>query len=112
MQRTEFSTYVNQDDVVIKIRDLPVPASMLKLRIIQGDHEQVVAAHEYAAGSYFCFKPLNHDPRLLLRFELSDGQQRVEERQKTLYPVLLKNKFAQVVRFHDFAGRVWFHSGS
>lgn len=103
MQRTEFSTYVNQDDVVIKIKDLSVPATLLKLKIIQGDREQAVAAHEYAAGLYFCFKPLNHDPRLLLRFELSDGQQRVEERQQILHPVLLTKNFAQVVRFHDFA---------
>jgi len=102
MQRTEFSTYVNQDDVVIKIKDLPVPATLLKLKIIQGDREQVVAAHEYAGGAYFCFKPLNHDPRLLLRFELSNGQQRVEESQKILHPVLLIKEFAQVVHFHDF----------
>ena len=37
MRKTEFSTYVTHDDVVIKVRDLPVPASLLKLKITQGD---------------------------------------------------------------------------
>lgn len=103
MQRTEFSTYVNHDDVVIKIKDIPVPAARLKLKVTQGSSEQVVSAREYGAGLYFCFKPLSHELLARLRFELSDGQQPVEERQKTLQVVLLKNNFGQVVRFLDFA---------
>lgn len=103
MQRTEFSTYVNHDDVVVKVKDFPLPASRLKLKVTQGDREQVVPAHEYETGVFFCFKPLTHDPHLLLRFELSDGQQVVEVKQEILQALLLKNNFAQAVHFHDFA---------
>ena len=71
---------------------------------------QVVAANETASGSFFCFKPLGHDLRLLLRIELSDGLRVVEAMQKTLHAILLKNNFPQVVRFHDFAAE--FGSGS
>jgi hypothetical protein len=105
MQRTEFSTYINHDDIVVKVKDIPVPAARLRLKITQGDREQVVPAREYGGGVYFCFKPLSHAQRMLLRFELSDGRQPVEERQKILQVVFLQNNFAQVVRFHDFAAQ-------
>jgi len=103
MQQTEFLAFVNHDDVVVKAMNLPVPATRMRLKITQGDRDQVVQAEECGDGVYFCFKPLNHDPRLLLRFELSDGRQVVEERQKVLQAVLLKNNYPQVARFRDFA---------
>ncbi len=103
MQRTEFSTYVNHDDIVIKAPDFPAAAARLKLQVSQGEREQVVSAREFANGVLFCFKPLNHDLRLMLRFELSDGQQTVEVKQKVLQAVLLKADFAQAVHFLDFA---------
>ena len=52
---------------------------------------------------FFCFKPLNHAQHLLLRFELSDGRRPVEEKQKILQAVFLKNNLAQIVHFHDFS---------
>lgn len=103
MQRTEFSTFVNHDDIVIKAPDFPAPAAWLKLQISQGERERVVSASEFANGVLFCFKPLNHDLRLMLRFELSDGRQTVEVKQKVLQAVLLKADFAQTVHFLDFA---------
>jgi hypothetical protein len=103
MQRTEFSTYVNHDDIVIKARDFPVPAALLKLQISQGDRVQAVSARECGNGVLFCFKPLNHELPLLLRFELSDGRQVVEAKQKVLQALLLKADFAQEVHFRDFA---------
>ena len=103
MQRTEFSTFVNHDDIIVKVRDFPLPAVLLKLKITQGDREQVVPAHECGEGVFFCFKPLNQYPRLVLRFELSDGRQIVEVKQEVLQALLLKNNFAQTVHFQDFA---------
>jgi hypothetical protein len=103
MQRSEFSTFVNHGDIVVKAKDFPAPASRLKLKVIQGSAEQVVPAREYAEGVFFCFQPLNHEPRLLLRFELSDNGQLVEAMQKTLQTVWLKNNLAQTAHLGDFA---------
>jgi hypothetical protein len=103
MQESEFSTFVNRGDLVVLARDFPAAASRLKLKVIQGGAEQVIPAREYAYGAFFCFQPLNHDPRLLLRFELSDSGLTVEARQKTLQVVWLKNDLAQTARLGDFA---------
>lgn len=98
----DFSTYINRDDVVIKIRDFPRPAALLKLKILQGNQEQIVAAKEYGAGIYFCFKPLNNEMRMQLRFILSDGQQPVEELQKNFQLLVLKSQTPQQFRCDDF----------
>lgn len=97
-----FSTYINRDDVIIKIKDFPRPAAWIKLKILQGNQEQIVAAKEYGAGVYFCFKPLNNEMRLQLRFILSDGQQLVEEMQKNLQLLVLKSQTAQQFSYGDF----------
>ena len=99
----EFSTFLNRGDVVVKMKDFPAPASQLRLKIVQGEAEREVAAREYAQGIFFCFQPLNHEPRLLLRFELSENGLAVEARQKTLQVVWLKNNLAQTARLGDFA---------
>ena len=97
-----FSTYINRDDVIIKIRDFPRPAAWIKLKILQGNQVQIVAAKEYGAGVYFCFKPLNNEMRLQLRFILSDGQQLVEEMQKDIQLLVLKSQTAQKFYYGDF----------
>jgi hypothetical protein len=94
--------YINREDVVIKLKDFPRPAAWIKLKILQGAQEQVVAAKEYGAGVYFYFKPLNHDMRLQLRFILSDGRQPVEELQKNINLLVLKTLAAQQFRYGDF----------
>jgi len=103
MQGSEFSTFLNRGDVVVKVKDVPAPASRLRLKIVQGEAERVVAAREYAQGVFFCFQPLNHESRLLLRFELSENGLAVEAKQKTLQVVWLKNNLAQTARLGDFA---------
>jgi hypothetical protein len=105
MRLSEFSVFVNRDDIVVKAKDFPAPASRLRLKIVQGDAQQVVPAREYAQGVFFCFQPLNHEPRLLLRIELSADGVAVEERQKTLQAVWLKNNLAQTARLGDFAAQ-------
>jgi hypothetical protein len=102
LQRTEFSLFVNHDDLVVKIKDLAVPAVLLKLHVSQGGREQVVLAHEYKDGAYFCFKLLGHDMRVPLRLELSNGRQTVEVKQTTLQVIYLKSNFAQTVCCRDF----------
>jgi hypothetical protein len=102
MQESEFTTFINQGDLVVMARDFPVAASRLKLKVSQGNSEQVIQAREYAHGVFFCFQPLNHEPRLLLRFELSDNGLTVEARQKMLQVVWLKNNLAQTARLGDF----------
>jgi hypothetical protein len=102
MQESEFSTFINHGDLVVMARDFPAAASRLKLKVSQGSSEQVIQAREYAHGVFFCFQPLNHEPRLLLRFELSDSGLAVEARQKTLQVVWLKNDLAQTARLGDF----------
>jgi hypothetical protein len=103
MQWSEFSIFVNRGDLVAKVKDFPAPASQLRLRVIQGSAEQVLPAREYAGGVFFCFQPLNHEQRLLLRFELSDNGLPVEASQKALQVVWLKNNLAQTARLVDFA---------
>jgi hypothetical protein len=97
-----FSIYINRDDVVVKIKDFPLPAALFKLKILQGTQEQVVAAKAYGEGVYFCFKPQNNEMRLQLRFILSDGRQPVEELQKNIQLLVLKSQTAQQFRYGDF----------
>jgi len=97
-----FSTYINRDDVVIKIREFPRPAAWIKLRIVQGSQEQVVEAREYGDGVYFCFKPLNNDMHLQLRFILSDGRQPVEELQRNLKLLVLQSQSPRQFSYGDF----------
>ena len=99
-----FSTYINRDEVVIKIRDFPRPAAWITLKIMQGQEERLIAAKEYGAGVYFCFKPLNNEMRLQLRFTLSDGLQPVEELQKSIQLLVLKSQTPQQFRYGDFMG--------
>jgi hypothetical protein len=100
--KTGFSTYINRDDVVIKIEDFPRPAAWIKLKILQGNQEQIVEAKEFANGIYFYFKPLNDEMHLQLRFVLSDGQQPVEELQKSIQLLVLKSQTARRFSCGDF----------
>ncbi|MEI6614568.1 MAG: M23 family metallopeptidase [Chrysiogenales bacterium] len=102
LYNASFSTYINRDDVIIKIKDFARPASWIKLKIIQGDQEQTVAAKEYGAGVYFCFNPLNNAMRLQLRFLLSNGQQALEELQKNIQLLVLKPQTARQFHYGDF----------
>ena len=102
MQHTEFSVLANRGDVMVKTKDFPAPAEQLKLRVIQGKDERVIVAREYEQGLFFCFQPLNHEPLLQLRFELTVDGQVVEARQKILRLVWLKNHMSQTARLGGF----------
>ena len=102
MQRAEFSVHANRGHVMVKAEDFPTPAAQLKLRVIQGKQERVMAAREYKRGLFFCFQPLNHEPSLQLRFELSVDGRVVEARQKVVRLAWLKNRMAQAVHLGAF----------
>jgi hypothetical protein len=101
--RSEFSLFVNRGDVVVKVRDVQAAAADVRLRLIQGNNERIVPAREYAQGLFFRFQPLNHEPLLQLRFEVSAQGMVVEARQKTLQLAWLKNGMEQTARLGDFA---------
>jgi hypothetical protein len=103
LAKTEIHTYVNRDDVVVKINDFAQPAAWLMLKIMQGNQEQELSAREYGAGVYFVCRPLNNELRMQLRFILSDGRLPLEEVQRTLNVVYLKSNFPQTIRFGEFA---------
>ena len=103
LQDADLSFYLNRDDVVVKIKDFPRPASWINLKILQGARQQVMAAREYGAGVFFCFKPLGDDMRLQLRFVLTDGRQPVEELEKNIHVLVLKSQLARQFRYGDFA---------
>jgi hypothetical protein len=97
------STYINRDDVVIKIREFNRPAAWIKLKVLQGGQEQVIDAQEYGDGIFFCFKPLSNEMHVQLRFVLSDGSQPVEELQKNILLLVLKSQAAQQFNYGDFS---------
>ncbi|MCX6555354.1 MAG: M23 family metallopeptidase [Candidatus Aminicenantes bacterium] len=99
---SDLSIYINRDDVVIKIKDFPMPPAWITLKILQGNQEQVAAAKEYSEGVFFCFKPLNDEMRVQLRFILSDGRQAVEELHKNILLLVLKSRTARQFRYGDF----------
>ncbi len=103
MQRAEFSVHANRGDVMVKARDFPAAAAQLKLRMIQGKQERVVAAREYEQGLFFSFQPLNHEPSLQLRFELTIDGVVVEAKQKVVRLVWLKNHMAQATHWGAFS---------
>ncbi|MCX6558698.1 MAG: M23 family metallopeptidase [Candidatus Aminicenantes bacterium] len=98
----DLAVYINRDDVVVKVEDFPMPPEWIKMKISQGNQEETVAANEYGAGVFFCFKPLNDDMRVQLRFILSDGRQAVEELHKNILLLVLKNGSARQFSYGDF----------
>ncbi len=102
MQRAAFSVHANRGELMVKAEDFPAPAAQLKLRVIQGKEERVLAAREYEKGLFFSFQPLSHEPTLQLRFELTVDGRVVEARQKVLRLVWLKNHMTQSVRLGAF----------
>jgi len=55
-----------------------------------------------ALESIFISKPLNSEMHLQLRFVLSDGLQPVEELQKNIQLLVLKNQITRQFRYGDF----------
>lgn len=102
MAQSEFVAFANHGDVVAKLKDYPGPASDIRLRVRQGEQEQLVPASECSSGVYFVFKPLNHALRMLLSFERSEGGLTVEAWQRTLLTVLLQPDQPQTVSYRDF----------
>lgn len=95
--------YVHRDDVVVKIRDFPRPAAWITLNVMQGGQERIVPAQDYGDGIFFCFKPLNDDMNLKLRFILSDGKQPVEMLHENIQLLVLKSLTPRQFRSGDFS---------
>lgn len=103
MRDCEFSLQANRGEVLVKAEGFPAPAARLRLRLLQGQEQRVIAAREYDQGVFFSFPPLNHESPLRLLFELTDGAIAVESRQLVLEAVWLMNHLAQTARLGDFA---------
>lgn len=102
LPNADMSVYIHRDDVIIKMRNFCRPAAWIRLKTRQGNHEQVIAAKEYASGIYFRFKPSGQEMRLQLHWILSDGHQPVEEFQKDIHLLVLKSHTTAHCRWGDF----------
>ncbi|MCP5048339.1 MAG: M23 family metallopeptidase, partial [bacterium] len=97
-----FETFLNRDEVFIKVTDGRLAHRNLRLRVVQGAGS-VVVEPGYANGYlYFRFRPLNTDNRVLLHFSVLRGGEKVVEIQERLSLVFLTEGVKQRVRYHEF----------
>lgn len=101
----DFETFINRDDVYIKINTPVLTPGNLGLTVVQGAESLDVKAEPAGGFIYFRFKPLNNTNNVLLHFGISRDGQKVVEIQKKLYLISLKRGVVQKAEFGEFTAR-------
>lgn len=89
LQDIVFDSYINNDDISIRLKYPQLEPSSLRLKVIQGGQALVLEPKTSLEGLFFHFRPLNRDQRIELRFNRSNNGMAVEEVQRILAAVLL-----------------------
>jgi hypothetical protein len=98
----DFETFLNHDEVFIRILSPGLAPGNLRLTVVQGQDSQEVNAESSADSIYFRFIPLNFTNKVLLNFAVYKGDQKVAEIQKTLSIVYLKKGERQEFKYEEF----------
>jgi len=99
-----FDTFINRDEVFIKIKDTRLTSHNIGLRVIQDDKSQSVNPQCSGEHVYFRFTPRGIDANkpVLLHFSLLKGNEKVVEIQKQLSLIYLEQGKKQRVEYHEF----------
>ena len=101
----DYETFINRDDVYIKINKPVLAPGNLGLTVIQGGESLEVKAEPAGGFFYFRFKPLNNSNNVLLHFGIFKEGQKIVEIQKKLFLISLKRGVVQRTEFGEFTAR-------
>ena len=97
-----YSVYAHRNELVIRLPDFRLPASSIRLKVVQGDRSVDVAPREEKEGLGFCFQPLNRQSLLHLKFMLFDHGTQIAEIEKTIQVVSLRDSIPQTFQLGNF----------
>lgn len=86
----EFETYINRDEVFIKVKNFNLRSESLVLELIHGNKTRLIEPEFSTSHVYFRFKPLNSAHDVFLNFVILKDGIRVKEIKKELRLILLK----------------------
>jgi murein DD-endopeptidase MepM/ murein hydrolase activator NlpD len=101
----DYETFINRDDVYIKINKPVLAPGNLGLIVLQGGESLKVKAEPGGGFFYFRFKPLNNANNVRLHFGIFKDGQKIVEIQKKLYLISLKRGVVQKTDFEEFSAR-------
>ena len=86
----EFETYINRDEVFIKVKNFNLRSESLVLELIHGHEKKLIEPEFSTSQIYFRFKPLNSAHDVFLNFFILNNGIRVKEIKRELKLILLK----------------------
>ena len=97
--------YLNRDEMFLLVKDFPLPAEYLRLRVMRGGETLDVAPESRAGGLYFRFTPPpgNESGDLVLSFIVSNGRQDTGKFQKYMKVVLLRDNNPVNFKWNEFS---------
>lgn len=98
-----YSVYAHRNELVIRLPDFRLPASCIRLKVVQGDQSIDVKPREEREGIGFSFQPLNRQSPVHLKFMLFDHGTQIAEIVKTIHLVSLRDSVAQSFQLGNFA---------
>jgi len=97
-----FDSFINRDEVFIKVKDTTLSSQNIKLNVIQGKESKLVDAQCSGSFVYFRFKPMNRENRVLLHFSILKDNEKVVEIQEKLNLIYLEEGVEQGFKYHEF----------
>jgi hypothetical protein len=99
-----FDTFINRDEVFIKVKDMNISPQTIGLKVIQGEKSQTLVPQCSKDHVYFRFAPGDINPAnpVLLHFSIFNASQKIAEIQKKLVLIYLQEGKKQRVKFHEF----------
>jgi hypothetical protein len=101
----DFETFINRDEVFIKLADPAPAADNMRLTVIQGMVSQEIKAESDGDSVYFRFKPLNFENNVLLHFALLRDGETAAVIEKKLLLVHLKEGVNQDFKYEEFGAK-------
>lgn len=98
----DFDTFLNRDEVFIKINQKDLSSRDLALKVIQGEESQPVEPQCSGNNIYFRFKPLNLANQVLLHFSILKNGQEVVQIEKKLELIYLQEGTRQTYKYNEF----------
>ena len=98
----QFDSFINRDDVFIKVKDPRISARNIGLEVKQGEESKPVDAQCSGEYVYFRFKPMNRENLVLLHFSILKDNEKIAEIQKKLNLIYLEEGVKQVFKYHEF----------
>jgi murein DD-endopeptidase MepM/ murein hydrolase activator NlpD len=99
-----FDTFINRDEVFIKVKDTNISPQTIGLKVIQGEKSQTLVPQCCSENVYFRFTPGDINPAnpVLLHFSIFNANEKIAEIQKKLGLIYLQEGKKQQFKFHEF----------